>query len=200
MEQKCRTNVDIWHMKSQLTFCFLLLAIVACKRTANVDEQPATTNPQTSAIPTADTSKISTTDSITANAQASGKAADEITPVPAKPKICDPNFTKLSSPKKNLHIIYVTNFIPEEFKCWVNLEEYGTKTCGGNPGVVVFVDNANIKTSNTPPNYIDDNTLKNTGIARYEYNGKYWELKGASIWKRSGKGYGYYNTDNQLGG
>ena len=192
--------MDIWYMKSQLTFCLILLAIVACKRTAAVDEQPATANQQTSTVPAADSNNTSITDSITSKSQASGKIADEITPVPAKPKICDPNFTKLASPKKNLYIIYVTDFKPEEFKCWVNLEEYGTKTCGGNPGVVFFVDNANIKTNTTPPNYIDDSTLKNTGIARYEYNGKYWEIKGASLWKRSGAGFGYYNTDNQLGG
>ena len=187
-------------MKSQITFCIILLASIACKRTATVDEPSTVANPQTTTVPVPDGSKITSADSLETQTEVPEKAADEIDPVPAKPKICDPNFTKLSSPRKSMHIIYVTNFNPEEFKCWVNLEEYGVKTCGGNPGVVFFVDNANIKTNSTPPNYIDDNTLKTTGIGRFEYNGKYWELKGASTWKRSGKGYGYYNTDNQLGG
>ncbi len=187
-------------MKSQLQFCFILLAMIACKRTASVDESSAVTSPQTTAAPAMDTSKINSADSLAKTIDATVKTTDEIAPVPAKTKICDPNFTKLSSPRKSMHIIYVTNFNPEEFKCWVNLEEYGIKTCGGNLGIVFFVDNANIKTNSTPPNYIDDNTLKTTGIGRFEYNGKYWELKGASIWKRTGKGYGYYNTDNQLGG
>jgi hypothetical protein len=151
-------------------------------------------------VNTSDSINVPSTDTNATQASSAKPVAEVTPPVPAKPKICDPNFTKLSSPKKNLYIIYVTDFNPEEFKCWVNLEEYGTMTCGGNPGVVIFVDNANIKTNTTPPNYLDDNTLKTTGIGRYEYNGKYWEIKGARLWKRSGKGYGYYNTDNQLGG
>lgn len=187
-------------MKSQITLCLVILTLIACKRTPSADEQNAAPHPQTTTVPEPDSSTITSADSLSTPPQAPEKSEDEVAPEPVKVKICDPNFTKLSSPKKNMYIIYVTNFNQEEFKCWVTLEEYGVKTCAGNPGVVFFIDNANVRTNSTPPNYIDDTTLKTTGIGRFEYNGKYWELKGAKIWKRSSKGYGYYNTDNQLGG
>jgi hypothetical protein len=43
-------------------------------------------------------------------------------------------------------------------------------------------------------------TLQSVGIGRFKYDGKYWEINGASLWKREGKGFAYYNTDNQFGG
>ena len=119
---------------------------------------------------------------------------------PAVPKVCNPNFTKISSLPKNHHIIYVTGFKQEEFKCWVLLEEYGQTLSGGKPCVVYFVDQGDIKIDPALPHHMSDATLKSAGIGRFEYNGKYWEIKGASQWKREGKGYGYFNTDNQLGG
>ena len=120
---------------------------------------------------------------------------EDLKPVPvekplvkATPKICDPNFTKLASPKNNQHIYYVTNFNPGEFKCWVKLEEFGTQICDGVSCSVYFVDKATVKTNITPPHYLDEATLQTAGIGRFEYNGKYWEIKGANMWKEKTKG------------
>ena len=85
------------------------------------------------------------------------------------------------------------------FKCWVLLEEHGNSICNKNICTVYYVDKADIALTKTSP-FIDAATLQKHGVGRFEYNGKFWTLKGASTWKRKGKGYGYYNTDNQLGG
>lgn len=118
---------------------------------------------------------------------------------PAKPKICAPNFTKLASYGSH-HIFYITDFVPEEFKCWVLLEEHGVQICNGSPCVVYYVDRAQMKTDPNLPHHMKEEDLRTAGVGRFEYTGKYWEIKGASQWKRKDKGYGYYNTDNQLGG
>ncbi len=185
-------------MKSYLLSTLIILSILSCKPGAPTDNQTSgTTQPVPPVIET-DSSTTSAND--TTLTQTAEEAEESKPLVPAKPKICDPNFTKLSSPKNYQHIVYVTNFNPEEFKCWVDLENYGIQLSAGNSCIVYFVDKANIKTNTTPPHYLDENTLKTAGIGRFEYNGKYWEIQGASRWKRTGIGYGYYNTDNQLGG
>ncbi len=185
-------------MKSSILPALLILAILACKPGNQADNQ-TNIDGQTSTPAVQDDSNK--TQAIDTTSSAPEVTAEESKPLePAKPKICDPNFTKLSSPKNYQHIVYVTNFNPEEFKCWVDLENYGIELSAGNSCIVYFVDKANIKTNTTPPHYLDGNTLKTAGIGRFEYNGKYWEIQGASRWKRTGKGYGYYNTDNQLGG
>jgi len=119
---------------------------------------------------------------------------------PATPKICDPNFNLIASPKKNQKIFYVSGFNPGEFKCWESLVSHSQKTCNGSPCVIYFVDKPTITPTTTGPHYIDANTLKTNGIARYEYNGANWEIKGSSMWGRKEKGYAYYNTDNAGGG
>ena len=121
----------------------------------------------------------------------------QTTPNPAiKPTDCAPNFNLIAKPKTNHHIFYVTGFNPEAAKCWVLLEEHGHKVCEGNACVVYFMDDPKLTVNTTLPNYFDNNTLKTHGIARYEFNGKSWEIKGANVWKRSGKGYAHYNTNN----
>ncbi len=183
-------------MKSYLIPTILFIACLACKPAAPADTQTTTAEPTLSKRMATDSSAGVKRDTIPAK-----EPAEEFKQlVPAKPKICDPNFTKLASPKNYQHIVYVTNFNPEEFKCWVDLENYGIQLSAGNSCIVYFVDRANIKATTTPPHFLDENTLKTAGIGRFEYNGKYWEIQGASKWKRTGKGYGYYNTDNQLGG
>lgn len=185
-------------MKSYLITLLTIIALISCKPGASVDNQSGNNTPPETPVLAIDSISGSSTDStLTANAD---EAEDSKPLVPAKPKICDPNFTKLSSPKNYQHIVYVTGFNPEEFKCWVDLENYGIELSAGNSCIIYFVDKANIKVTTTPPHYLDENTLKTAGIGRFEYNGKYWEIKGADRWKRTGKGYGYYNTDNQLGG
>jgi len=185
-------------MKSYLFPTILFFACLACKPTAPADTQVTTTDSTTTHSIATDSN--STADNDTTSTQSNEPEEESKPLVPAKPKICDPNFTKLSSPKNYQHIVYVTNFNPEEFKCWVDLENYGIQLSAGNSCIVYFVDRANIKATTTPPHFLDENTLKTAGIGRFEYNGKYWEIQGASRWKRTGKGYGYYNTDNQLGG
>ena len=120
--------------------------------------------------------------------------------VVAKEKVCNPNYTLIGKPAANQYVYYVTGFNEGEFKCWVLLEEHGNQICNKNICNVYYVDKADIALTKTAP-FVDIALLKKHGIGRFEYNGKYWEIKGASsLWKRTDKGYGYYNTDNQLGG
>ncbi len=187
-------------MKKYLFASFILLGLVACKPNGSVEEQQKPNSTPPSSVVSGDSMKVIAVDTANLNTDSQELEPEEKPLVKAAPKICDPNFTKLASPKNNQHIFYVTNFNPEEFKCWVKLEEFGIKTCDGVSCTIYFVDKATIKTSTTTPHYLDEATLKTAGIGRFEYNGKYWEIKGSNMWKRKAKGYGYYNTDNQLGG
>src|SRR5687767_11077200 len=119
--------------------------------------------------------------------------------VVAKEKECNPNYTLIGKPAPNQHVYYVTDFNSEEFKCWVLLEEHGAKICNNNICFVYYVDKADLALTKTAP-FVDAALLKKHGIARFEHKGKYWEIKGAKTWKRTDKGYGYYNTNNQAGG
>jgi hypothetical protein len=186
----------------------VLLAILACKpstssNTTGEATHPSTENPQTtdsSSQVSTETVKETSASPENENIAGDNKYTDQAPPVKPTHKICDPNFTKLSSPKRNHHVYYVTGFNPGEFKCWINLEEHGAKICDGLSCVIYFVDSPKVKIEPGLTDYMSPETLKSNGIGRYEYNGKYWEIKGASMWKRSGNGYAYYNTDNQLGG
>lgn len=186
-------------MRPWIFLSLILSGIIACKP-GNKPQQEATTTTEVPAsgndsldIKPIDTSMLATDPS---------KEGPPATPParPAVPKVCDPDFTKISTVAKNHHIVYVSNFKQEEFKCWVLLEEYGNQLCHGAKCVVYYVDKGDIKIDPALPHHMSDETLKSAGVGRFEYNGKYWEIKGASQWKRQGKGYGYYNTDNQLGG
>ena len=127
-------------------------------------------------------------------------AKDEQLPQPATAGTCNPNFTKLASPGTNLQIFYVTGFTPLEFKCWNALEAHGVRMCGGVPCTILYLDNTQVRLNATPPLYIDPKSLQTSGIGRFDFDGKFWEIKGSRTWKRQGKGYDYYNTDNHLGG
>jgi len=104
-----------------------------------------------------------------------GKApADEpVAAVPPPVKVCDPNYTKIASPKPDHHFYYVTGFQPGEFKCWVELENQGKAICDSLPCVVYFVDKANIKPNMSHRHYMSPEELKSACIGRFEYNGKY---------------------------
>ncbi len=120
--------------------------------------------------------------------------------VPMKPKICDINLKLIVSPKSGQKIYYVTGLIPGEFKCWVDLENASLKICNGSPCALYFIDTPNPKVTSTPPHFLDATTLATNGVGLFEYNGSNWTMRGAGIWKRKDKGYGYYNTDNSGGG
>ncbi len=120
--------------------------------------------------------------------------------IPLKPKVCDINLKLIASPKSGQKIYYVTGLIPSEFKCWVDLENASLKICNGSPSVLYFVDIPNPKVTSTPPHFLDATTLATNGVGLFEYNGSNWTMRGAGIWKRKDKGYGYYNTDNAGGG
>jgi len=154
---------------------------------SGIDTTITTNTPDTAAVAPADNLKT---------------AKEEPAPEykPAAPKICDPNFNLIASPKKNQKIYYVSGFNPGEFKCWDALVSHSSKTCAGSPCVIYFVDKPTLTPTTTGPHYIDANTLKTNGIGRYEYNGSNWEIKGSSMWGRKEKGYAYYNTDNAGGG
>ncbi len=136
----------------------------------------------------------------TSTTQAAGSTPNETSQTPPPPKICDPNFNLIASPKKNQKIYYVSGFNPIEFKCWEELEKESQKICAGSPCVIYFLDKPNPKITTTPPHYMDANTLMTNGIGVFEYNGVMWEMKGANIWGRKDKGFGYYNTNNAGGG
>jgi len=121
-------------------------------------------------------------------------------PIPLKPKLCDPNFKLLASPKKSQKIYYVSGFNPGEFKCWIELENFGQKLCGSNPCFIYYVDIANVLITSTPPHFVDEVDLKTHGIGWFKYNGKNWTIQGSTVWGRKEKGYAYYNTDNAGGG
>ncbi len=191
-------------MKQIFFLQLLFLAFFACKPATPSDTQSEDNKPRheidTLANPIS-TSRVDSSVIPTDDPSVSVPDPVDQTPlVKPKPKICNPNFTKLSSPAKTHHIYYISNFTVGEFKCWTDLEEEALKICNGNLCVVYFVDSPSVKIEPGLPNHMSAETLQSSGIARFEYNGKYWELKGASMWKRKGNGYGYYNTDNQLGG
>lgn len=188
-------------MKSTSLFIVFLL-FLACKPSDSRTNADSATQPANSGL--ADSLHIKTDQESPApdtSSKASVESSQKAEPLkPATPKVCNPNFTKIATPAKNHHVVFVSGFKQEEFKCWVLLEEYGHSQCNGSPCVVYFVDKAEVKIEPALPHHMSDATLKSAGIGRYEYNGKYWVIKGASQWKRDGKGYGYFNTDNQLGG
>lgn len=185
----------LYFMKYYLTYfasTLLLIAILSsCK-----ERKPTEVITPAAEITTIDSSAAPIDpDSITSTTQSSPNPS-------AQPSVsdCAPNFNLIAKPKAHHYIFYVTGFNQQSFKCWVLLEEHGHKVCEGNNCVVYFMDDPKLTVNATLPHYFDDNSLKTHGIGRYEYNGKYWEIKGANIWKRTAKGYAYYNTDNQLGG
>lgn len=188
-----------WKMKIYPILTALVITFAACK------SQDAKEN----TIPSSEPSAVaSPPDSIRPMKKDSNPSVPivEATPtqekplVPAPTKVCDPAYTKLFAPKADQYIYYVSGFNPDEFKCWVELENQGTKICGDRACIVYFVDSPKVKATKTPPHFLDDATLKQNGIGKFVFDGKYWEIKGAGQWKRQGNGYGYYNTNNQFGG
>lgn len=189
-------------MKYAFFITILLVLLISCKPSGTKEvtsEQGIITSTDSSAIaPEVDSLNINPETNETTMQQdppSTGNAtptSDELKSTPVK--ICDPAFKSLAVPRKNHQVIYVSGFKASEFKCWSLLEENGVKECGGNSCVIYYVDVADVKINSTGPDYMDPNTLMLNGVARFEFKSNYWELKGASIWKRKGSDYTYYNS------
>jgi len=188
-------------MKSILPLLFFSLLFASCSQRKSV-EVSTTAEEITTADSSAVVAQPDSIDSISVDPKTHETAMQQDPPavVPSKPKVCDPNFSLLGSPMKNHQVYYVSGFNPGEFKCWIEIEKHGQKICGDSPCVITYVDKADVVLTKTAPYYLDPKTLQTAGIGWYQHNGKYWELNGAKKWKRTDKGYGYYNTDNQAGG
>jgi hypothetical protein len=188
-------------MKSLLPVFFITLLLASCsqRKTTEVstDAELITTIDSSAVVPQPDS-----IDSISLDPETNETALQQDPPpvITTKPKACSPNFTLLGSPKKNQKVFFISGFNPEEFKCWIEIEKHGQNICGDSPCVITYVDKADVVLTKTEPYYLDAKTLQTAGIGWYQHNGKYWELNGAKKWKRTDKGYGYYNTDNQAGG
>lgn len=188
-----------YKMKQTIILALLFLTMISCKSKDHTENTsipptpPSTTSAMDSLSPPAHDSSVASPPPATS-------APEEKPLAPAKPKICDPDYTRLFVPKTDQYIYYVSGFNPDEFKCWVELENEGTRICGEHACIVYFMDSPNVKANKTPPHFMDDAALKQNGIGKFVFDGKYWEIKGAGQWKRQGNGYGYYNTNNQFGG
>lgn len=191
-------------MKALLSYLFILaitFALFSCNQRKSVEvtteAEKITTSDSSAVVPRTDS-----IDSVSVDPKVSETAMQSDPPpaTPSKPKECQPNFNLLGKPARNQYVFYVSGFNPGEFKCWVDLEKHGATTCGENPCVIFYVDKANVTITKTPPDYLSSTTLQTAGIGKFVHNGRYWELNGAKKWKRSGSGYGYYNTNNQAGG
>lgn len=178
------------HLLFSLAIC---LSFGACKNTSTADTTQET--PGTTALDTA--ADVTGTGSTSVDPNASTAAPQTRS---TGPKVCNPNFNLLGQPKKNQYVYYVSGFNPGEFKCWNLLEEHGVKICNGLPCVIYYVDQATVPLTKTPPHFVDEGMLSTTGIGRFEHDGDFWEIKGARLWKRNEKVYGYYNTNEHLGG
>ena len=183
-------------MKTHLLLLILLAASISCKPASPTQEQ----KPEVSQPVQTDSSDSMIDTTTTAVTVEDGKYE----PPKSTPRItdhkCDPSFTQISKPIGQNYFYYVTGFDPLEFKCWNVLEQHGEKISSERPCVIYYIDIADAKINASGPAYLDEETLLKHGIARFEYYGKFWELKGARTWKRKDKVFEYYNTNNQFGG
>jgi hypothetical protein len=180
-------------MKHIFFFLLLCIALSACKQSSPKD----IVNEETEVI-SADTPAVSSnSDTTTVKKENSSTIPNTST---SSIKVCNPNFNLLGKPAKNQHVYYVSGFNPGEFKCWALIEKHGVGICGDVPCTIYYVDKPDIKLTQTGPHYIDEGTLSTAGIGRFVFDGHFWEIKGSRLWKRNERVYGYYNTNNHLGG
>ncbi|HJW28271.1 MAG TPA: hypothetical protein VJ508_03375 [Saprospiraceae bacterium] len=189
-------------MNKSIYLALCLLMLFACKSSVKKDtpapEPPPPATPTAAAI--AD-SLAKTPETSTVSKEDQEKAAKFYES--SKPNItahqCDVNFTLLGKPKSNQQVFYITGFNPTEFKCWEELELHAVKQSNNQPGIVIYVDDPKIKINPALPDLIDAAALKAHGVGRFELK-KFWEMSGARIWKREGKGYDYFDSNNSAGG
>jgi hypothetical protein len=199
-------------MKLSIFILFNLALLISCKPSGSKVTTEVTSEPEIitstdsgAVAPQIDSLNIDPRTNETAMQQDPPSTNTTVTPPseefkPTPVKICDPSFKSLAVPKRNQHIIYVSGFKVSEFKCWNILEEYGASLCGTTPCQIYFVDAPDVKATTTAPHFINAQDLIDHGVGHFEFDGDFWTVKGASIWKRKGKEYGYYNTNNHLGG
>lgn len=188
-------------MKTFRLLLFLPVLLFACKPAA--EKQPEVNPVAPPSATQADSITVEnlpdTTVQRVIQAEAAKKEFPKSTPHITE-HVCHPAFTVLAKPVKTTHFYYVSGFDPREFKCWEELTVQATQLAQDQMCTIYYLDDPGIKVSASPPNYIDAAALKTHGIGKFEHNGKYWEIKGASQWKRADKGYDYFNTSNQYGG
>ena len=176
-------------------FCLFSLFIISCKSNTPKEQAPE--------LPSTEIEGI--TDSLTGNRDTTVKA-----PVVVEEKetskpvitdhICSPNLTLLAKPATGKQIFYVTGFDEKEFKCWEEVLKHATKICGEESCTLYYVDAADIKVVSSATDLMDPTALKEHGVAKFAQVKKIYNFNGASIWKRKGNGWAYYNTNNQAGG
>lgn len=175
-----------------LLLVLLLNSLGACQ-----DKKSTLTGTQAGSITTSDSSMIvphpENIDSATLDPAVHETALQQ--DPPSSTQDCNLSFILLSNPDKNHHIYQVKDFQASSFKCWSALESHATKLCGNMPCQVSYIELINVQAIKTPPYYLESSFLKNHGIGHFEYKTSWWELRGARIWDRGGKGFEYYNSN-----
>lgn len=180
-----------------LPFLVFFFSLASCNQ-----RKPAEITTEAEQITTADTTPIvasqDSIDSTSLDPQTQETALQQ-DPPPSKPTKtgeCNPGFILLSNPSKNHHIFQVTGFDATNFKCWHDIEKHGIQLCGNNmPCEISYLEVSAITKTSNPPYHVDATQLKNHGIGHFVFKNSWWELRGANIWKRTGKGYEYYNSN-----
>lgn len=113
---------------------------------------------------------------------------------------CQVNFNVLAQPQQQTYFYYITGMDPAQFSCWIEIEKHGVEISQHKPCTIYYLDSPDVKINAASKNPIDADILMKHGVGSFVYEGQFWTLKGASQWKRKDGPYGYYNTNNHLGG
>jgi hypothetical protein len=183
-------------MKTSLLIPILLLSLLACKSSTPKEVTPEPPSTEIKGIADSLHGRMDTT--------VNAPIVEQEEKVTSKPHItdhiCNLNFTLLAKPDPNRQLFYISGFNHEEFKCWEEIQNHATKICGDQACTIYYVDMADVKVIPSDKDLLDPTVLKEHGIAKFNHNGKYWDLNGSAIWKRKGNGWSYYTTNNQFGG
>lgn len=175
-----------------LSLVLLLQTLASCQ-----DKKATLPETQAVSITTADSTMIvphpDSIDSATLDPAVHETALQQDPPSTAQD--CNVSYILFSNPAKNHHIYQVKDFDATNFKCWSSLESHATKICGNMPCQVSYIELVNAETTKTPRYYLESSFLKKHGIGYFEYKTSWWELRGAKIWDRTGKGFDYYNSN-----
>ncbi len=187
---------DLCVMNKKVFLPLFLLSLLACKPTTIHEEKPEPPAP-TAAVADSLHGRRDTAVKVPAVMEKKDEVSSS---AHISDRICHPSFTLLAKPQKNRQIFYVSGFDQQEFKCWEEIQTHAKKICEGEACTIYYVDLADIKIIPTAPDFLAPEFLKEHGVGKFEFDGKSWELKGSSLWKRKGNGWSYYTTNNQFGG
>lgn len=184
-------------MNKCLFLPLILLAFQACKSESNKETNTEPPQPSTELQGIADSlhGKMDTTVKAPVIAEHKEESKPHITD-----HICNVNITLLAKPAPGKQIFYVSGVDPKEFKCWEEIQNHAIKICGEENCTLYYVDMADIKVNPNATDLMDPAVLKEHGVAKFAQAKKFYNFNGASIWKRQGDGWAYYNTNNQFGG